>query len=254
MRKLVLKFGIIKTVIAITVFSIIFSVLLTFLITYYLGGTNIQNLVISGIIPLLIAPTASFPFIKLILDLHNLEIEIRHLASYDKLTKLLNRGAFFERAMYALEVAKRERQDFSILSIDLDYFKKINDNFGHAAGDAVLTSFGSIVIENFRKSDILGRIGGEEFVIFLPNTSDLLANLMANRLLEKVRESIVDFQDRKIKFTSSIGICSFKSDTPKNLNEILQQVDIALYEAKAGGRNKIYKVNENYALNALVSI
>ncbi len=149
--------------------------------------------------------------------------KIQKYAMYDELTKILNRRGIYERI--------KEINKGSILFLDIDHFKKINDTYGHEFGDYVLSEIGKILKHTFRKSDIVGRWGGEEFIVILPNTSyeDAL------KLAEKLRKIIEkhDFKGKKI--TVSIGVSEYNG----NLEEELEKADEALYEAKNSGRNQV---------------
>ena len=122
------------------------------------------------IVPLVVTPLISWIPVGLTLRSLRLEKEMRNLASYDSLTGLLSRHAFFENANRAISLANRNGAAFAVLIIDLDHFKKINDRYGHPAGDAVLKLFADVVNSVARRSDIVGRLGGEEFAMLLPST------------------------------------------------------------------------------------
>ncbi|MGB2831766.1 MAG: GGDEF domain-containing protein [Methylotenera sp.] len=199
------------------------------------------SLLTSAIIPLVIAPLVSLPFVKMLFQLNFLEMEMRELATYDALTKLLNRRAFLERAEFAYNVAKREKQNFCILAVDLDLFKLINDQYGHATGDEVLALFGQITQQTSRESDIFGRVGGEEFSFFLPNTTIDEAENFVNRLHTAIRQASVNYKGMPIHFTVSIGLVAFTGMNISKFDSLLQFADAALYEAKKQGRNRTVK-------------
>jgi len=137
-----------------------------------------------------------------------------------------------------MERAKRYKHPFSVMFLDLDNFKHINDTLGHSAGDVALRQFASALKSSLRDSDIPGRMGGEEFGIILPNTDLKNGALLAERLRQNVEESIALHQGKKITFTVSIGLAAY-SEEISNIDELLRKVDEALYEAKAEGRNCI---------------
>lgn len=243
MNQCILRMGVRNTVMIITVLSVLVSLAIAFLMVMLIPSISIKmTLLMSILAPLIIAPLVSYPFINLVFQLNRLESEMRALATYDSLTKLLNRRAFLERAEYAYTIAKREKQNFCVLVADMDLFKLINDQYGHATGDQVLTLFGQIVKKVSRESDIAGRIGGEEFAFFLPNTTLDAAENFANRLHSAVRDTSVDFKGLPIHFTVSVGLASFTGENMSQFDALLHFADRALYEAKTNGRNQTVKV------------
>ena len=164
--------------------------------------------------------------------------EIEKLASIDKLTGIYNRRLLDEFLEIEMEVAKRYKEDLSIILLDIDYFKKVNDTFGHLVGDEILVITSKIISENLRNSDIFGRYGGEEFLIICTKTSENNAFILAEKLRTKIENYKFPHVEQK---TISLGITSFeKNDSIKSL---FKKADLALYKAKHTGRNKavIYK-------------
>ena len=121
--------------------------------------------------------------------------------------------------------------------VDIDHFKKINDQYGHAAGDKVLASFGEAVRNNLRESDLACRLGGEEFALFLPNTSPEQARKFSERLHALIKEP-VEYDDLSIRYTASMGLASYPEIEIINIEELLNVADKALYHAKKNGRNQ----------------
>jgi diguanylate cyclase (GGDEF)-like protein len=194
------------------------------------------------IAPLIIAPLVSAPMVKLLFQINALESKMRDLATYDSLTKVLNRRAFLEWAEYAYQLAKREQQQFAILLVDVDFFKCINDEYGHATGDQVLALFGQAAQQISRVSDVVGRIGGEEFAFFLPNTNLAQAEVFSTRLHEAVGKISLDYQGLTIRFSVSVGVAAFSGKSMSNLDALIQLADEAMYRAKKLGRNQTAKV------------
>lgn len=161
----------------------------------------------------------------------------RHLASVDMLTGLLNRRVLFERFNAEIDRSRRYNAPLSLALIDLDHFKVINDTFGHAAGDAVLSSVGEIINSSIRSSDIAGRYGGEELCIVLPQTTAEGAYALAESLRKLIEESVLTVDSKNITVTASIGVATWKTDC-KDAQQILAAADEALYNAKRDGRNK----------------
>lgn len=163
-------------------------------------------------------------------------------ATYDGLTSIYNRKYFFEEAEKEMEYAKRKKCPFSLIMLDIDHFKIINDTYGHQKGDLVLKEFAKTISGALRKYDLFGRVGGEEFLIFLKDVPKEEAYVVAEKLRTLIETSNVD----GIRYTISLGVCSIEPNMGKenNFDEILRQCDLALYEAKNSGRNKtIQKIN-----------
>lgn len=158
--------------------------------------------------------------------------ELERLASRDPLTNLLNRREIVRILDIEIERAQRQKTPLSVLMLDLDNFKRINDNFGHQLGDSVLRSSADSFVECSRKTDFVGRIGGEEFLILLPNTS----YATALQLAERYRLGIENTTD-KVHYTCSIGVAELQAG--EYPDKLMQRADQALYTAKNSGRNKV---------------
>ena len=168
----------------------------------------------------------------------NLEIKLEKLSKTDSLTKLLNRRAFNDIINTELLRYKRAGSIFSVLMLDIDHFKSINDTFGHPIGDKVLEEIGVIFNAILRTQDSAARIGGEEFCILLPDTSLKIALTTANRIKDVIAATSIFTKKSPIKITVSIGISEInKLDT--NYSSILARADKALYQAKSSGRNRV---------------
>jgi diguanylate cyclase (GGDEF)-like protein len=161
--------------------------------------------------------------------------ELQKQATTDALTGILNRGEIIRILTVEMERSIRHNLTLSIIMLDLDYFKSINDNYGHQAGDTVLIDTANILHESNRKTDYLGRIGGEEFLIILPNTDADSAKLLAERYRKKVDEHYTKIADKTIHCTCSIGVAELAKDD--ELSHFLSKADVALYAAKDNGRN-----------------
>ena len=160
--------------------------------------------------------------------------ELEKMASIDKLTNIYNRRMIDEFLRKEIAIEKRHSNGLSLILIDIDYFKKVNDTYGHQTGDLVLSQVAKIITENSRKSDIQGRFGGEEFVVICPQTTCKQALVLA----EKIRTAVENFNFDQIGTkTISLGISSYEeNDTEESL---VKKADIALYQAKNSGRNKV---------------
>jgi len=158
-------------------------------------------------------------------------------ARTDELTGLANRREMQNRLSTEFSRFKRAGHHFSVVLIDLDLFKRINDDFGHDAGDLVLRQFADLTRTVVRQSDLAARWGGEEFLLLLPDTTLLQALALAERLRAEVASTAFRHQKQKLPVTISAGVCSIsKADS---VNDLLKQVDIQLYNAKGRGRNRI---------------
>lgn len=159
---------------------------------------------------------------------------LEELSNTDALTGLFNRLKLDEVFSYEISKAQRYQKAFSILLLDLDRFKSVNDTFGHQAGDQVLIETAAVLRRRCRKTDTIGRWGGEEFLIILPETDLESARLLADKIRQAVAEH--SFQHTK-KVTCSIGVCTFReNDDPRSM---LERVDRALYLAKQSGRDRV---------------
>ena len=164
--------------------------------------------------------------------------KLKENAIYDSLTGCYNKREILEFLKKFLNAYIRYNSfPFSVLMFDIDYFKKINDTYGHLAGDFVLKELAKLVKSLMRKSDLCGRFGGEEFIIILPETKLVGAMKFANRLKQAVENYHFEFNNTVIPVTISIGITGVGVND--SLQSILSRVDDALYEAKRKGRNRI---------------
>jgi len=161
---------------------------------------------------------------------------VKKLAATDSLTGISNRRHFLETAETEFERSQRFTHPLSILALDIDHFKLINDNYGHQAGDQVLEAITYCCKNLLRESDVFGRLGGEEFSILLPDTNEAAAKVTAQRILKAVAALEVNYQNKVIRFTTSIGIAQL-SEVSSSLEVLMNQSDEALYKAKHNGRN-----------------
>jgi len=168
------------------------------------------------------------------------EREVLHLAMTDGLTGIFNRRAFMDRADRELAIAQRNRQPLSLLMFDIDHFKRVNDTYGHAAGDAVLVEISKLVTNRLRKQDTFGRYGGEEFCILLPATSDVGVMVVAEELRRVVESAQLKVGQDTLSVTISIGIsvCHVQCAGCPDFGKILKDADRALYQSKEKGRNQ----------------
>lgn len=181
---------------------------------------------------------------NLILEIkNNEELEEKNNELYkvsitDMLTNVYNRRYFFEATDRLIELSKREDKSISLLMIDVDYFKKINDKYGHDAGDTILVNLASKIQSMTRNSDIFARMGGEEFSLFLYNTSIEEAKNIANNLCQVISSEEFTYEDTNIGITVSIGVAQL-SENITTIDKLYKAADSKLYEAKNLGRNQV---------------
>ena len=166
------------------------------------------------------------------------ESKLRDLATRDSLTGVWNRRYFFELAERELESALRYEHPLSLIIFDIDYFKHVNDTYGHMVGDEVLRQLTDLVIDKLRNVDLLARIGGEEFAVLLPHTYIEQAHTVAQRILQGVHVAVMPTEAGPLQVTISIGLSSSAHAGP-NLESLIHEADQALYAAKDQGRNTI---------------
>jgi len=182
------------------------------------------------------------------------EKKLLSLATKDPLTGLYNRRLLYESLDKELKRCARFNSPLSIIMFDIDYFKKINDTYGHLAGDYVLKSTGSIILQNIRGMDFCVRYGGEEFCCVLPETDIKGAYILAQRIRKSLEKKEFTFNDNKIHVTISAGLASIDFNELKKENfifykeKLLKEADEALFEAKDRGRNTVFSFNEQIAL------
>jgi diguanylate cyclase (GGDEF)-like protein len=172
------------------------------------------------------------------LELEEARLKAEQQARTDVLTGLNNRRAFFEYAEIIDAQSRRYNHSYIIAMIDIDHFKSVNDTWGHEAGNATLVVVGGVISGVLRETDIIGRIGGEEFGVILPETSIKEGTLLAERLREAVEGTKIQTANGEVNVTISIGIASF-DDTGDTLNNVVANSDAAMYQAKNTGRNRI---------------
>jgi diguanylate cyclase (GGDEF)-like protein len=163
------------------------------------------------------------------------------LARTDFLTGMNNRRSFYDLCETPFRLARRHGQDLAVILFDIDRFKEINDAHGHAVGDEVIRSLARIVASTGRESDIAGRVGGEEFAILLPQTNARDAQELAERLRERVEQSVVHLDHGEVQFTASFGVVQMGSGC-ESLEALVAAADGAMYRAKERGKNFVFVV------------
>jgi diguanylate cyclase (GGDEF)-like protein len=178
-----------------------------------------------------------------------LEAKLRHMATTDPLTGALNRAEVLTLGQQKLEQARKDGASVALLMLDIDHFKLINDSRGHAAGDAALRHLIGTVTRVVRQVDLVGRVGGEEFVVILPRIEGPAAKRVAARLRQQIADSEVEFGGESIRMTASIGL-ALAHDDEHSIEQTLARADAALYAAKRGGRNRVVISEEEAAADA----
>lgn len=167
-----------------------------------------------------------------------LQEELKNLARVDSLTGVRNRRGLDDIVHKIVAQMKRDKAPLSMIMVDIDHFKKVNDTYGHQVGDAVLKQFALLLKKNIRSNDVLSRYGGEEFAILLPNTESKSACIAAEKLRAATETYPFRSEDKIVlKVTASFGVSSFLSQI--NWEELVSYSDEALYRAKSNGRNRI---------------
>lgn len=171
-------------------------------------------------------------------DLERANSELERLATRDSLTGVNNRRSFFRLADSELAKAVRHERELALLMIDADHFKMINDSFGHSAGDEALITITEVCQSACRESDILARLGGEEFAICCPDTELEGAYALAERIRKQTENTVIEHNGSVFSITLSIGITTLIPEQEKSITEVLQRADNLLYQAKEMGRNR----------------
>lgn len=210
------------------------SVLLSLLFTGILRGklSNISTLVPSIVVPLCVAPLASLWGFSQAYKIEMLNKKLASLLDHDPLTNLYSRSYFFEAA-----AKSSSSQTAMILMADADHFKEINDSYGHHSGDQALRHFSDLISRQCRKTDVVARLGGEEFAVYMPDTDIATALLVAERIRSEIFKNPLRVGDTGIPLSISIGIALRKPDDA--IEEALRRADAALYRAKSEGRNRV---------------
>jgi diguanylate cyclase (GGDEF)-like protein len=171
------------------------------------------------------------------MEIETLQAELVHSAHYDALTNLYNRGTFVAECEREVSRSTRGGAAFSLAIFDLDHFKQVNDCYGHPAGDKVLKAFADILRASIRKHDTVGRYGGEEFALLMPQTGKDTAMRVAERIRRTLELRGVELEAGRIEVTASAGVATYGIDGD-GWDNLLSAADDALYEAKRAGRNR----------------
>ncbi len=171
-------------------------------------------------------------------ELRKSNTRLHTLARTDSLTQLPNRRAILEKIEYEKLKFQRSKEVFTIAMIDLDNFKNINDKYGHECGDFVLKQISDLMVDLVRKQDAVGRYGGEEFVLLLPQTDAKGALHVTKLILQQIAKFPITFKDKEISLTATIGVCDYTNEEV-SINDLIKQADKAMYKGKSQGKNKV---------------
>lgn len=226
-------------VVAVTVVSIA-ATELTLLSLYVVLGdaafskTNAFYMAI--VVPIVVALPVCYLTARMSLQLSKAHARLKELAHTDELTGLTNRRSFFASSESILNIAREEGDILSLLVIDADYFKELNDTYGHATGDAALQFISEQLNTSVRQTDLVCRLGGEEFAILLPGISEPVASRLADRILKKIACQPMIWDDKIIEMSVSCGVAD--TDVSYEMKALFKAADDALYAAKNSGRNR----------------
>jgi diguanylate cyclase (GGDEF)-like protein len=240
LRGLLKRAGLIRTTSAVTGLSILASVALTYLVTQYVdGGSSVTAMLIAILVPAVIAPLLSYALLRLLFQLDAAEERMRQLSIKDDLTQVYNRRHFIEHAKVEWERALRYGEEFAIIIFDIDDFKRINDIYGHLAGDEILREVSRVCEKEARASDMFARYGGDEFVYLIPNSGAIDIQELMKRVQQRLSENLMKIGEDEIRITVSMGARRFDDEVP-DFEAILSQADQALYTAKRSGGNAVW--------------
>ncbi len=208
---------------------------------YLIGGPeafHMHNAIIMcAIAPMAISCPITFCIARMSQQLNLSQVELQRLADTDPLTQLPNRRVFFQAADLALKQAAKRGSAITLLIIDADHFKDLNDSYGHTTGDKALVAIARVLKTNFRPHDLISRVGGEEFAVLLMDTDVDRAQVLAQRVVDKVAASPLSEPNAIIEYSVSCGIADTRSGY--ELQSLFKAADDAMYTAKERGRNRV---------------
>ena len=196
-----------------------------------------QN-VVFWIIIFTILIEAIFIFRPMVAKVSLFASKLQREANYDALSGIFNRRAFNLQSAQQFNKSRENDQPLSVLMCDVDFFKNVNDTYGHSTGDEVIKMVAQVMLENTRNSDLVARYGGEEFIALLPRTSKHEASIVAEKIRRSIESIEINIDNHQLRFTISIGISDLKS-ADSNIDNVILRADEALYNAKESGRNQV---------------
>ncbi|UTW00356.1 GGDEF domain-containing protein [Marinomonas rhizomae] len=211
--------------------NLLISVLFNFQTSFF------EDVFRASIIPIFLAPLLSWHLVGMFYQMDILEKEMSRLAKVDDLTSVCNRRFFYKQIEDWLGAKLNIDTKYAFFVIDLDVFKGINDRYGHLCGDKVLQKFGCILREQAPVSSVVGRLGGEEFAIFVPNMDAESAETLAKNICQRTRDIVVKHNNISVSFSVSIGFSININYHKSTIENAFKYADLALYEAKESGRD-----------------
>jgi len=238
--KITSQFQLFTVCVGVTLFSVLVTEISLITILAFIGPEAFiapSLFYLGAAIPAIIAAPTTYVMARTGLELSNAHANLRRLAETDELTGLINRRSFFASANQILAQAESEGGPIALLVIDADYFKQLNDTYGHATGDAALQFIAERISSCVRKNDFTCRLGGEEFAILLPGMTEESACPLAERILKRISSRPMLFDNKIIEMSVSCGV----ADTAigYDMKVLFKAADDALYAAKDAGRNRI---------------
>jgi len=237
LSSLLLRVGQRRALVALTLLVLVGAVAVAQLVISVLGhGDRVIAAASASLASLLLAPLFGSLLLRLVFELDATRKKLAELVIRDELTGISNRRHFMATLQREWDLARRHSSIGTLLLIDADGFKRVNDTYGHLCGDAVLREMAAVIGGSLRHVDLLARFGGEEFIVFLPHTDSFGALDVAERIRSRVQAAQVTWQSVQISVTVSIGVAPIRRELP-TLDWMIHEADTALYAAKAAGRN-----------------
>ncbi|MBT9501278.1 MAG: GGDEF domain-containing protein [Burkholderiaceae bacterium] len=237
LSRLVLRLGVGRSTAFLTLLAWAGAVAVSQLAITLIGqGDRWLAALFSSICCLVITPLLGFACMSLVRHLDTEHGHMRRLATRDGLTGVYNRRHFLDLLEREWSRAQRYDTAAAMLLLDVDHFKNINDQFGHLCGDAMLKAVAEALMEILRQPDVLARFGGEEFIVFLPQTDPLGAIDVAERMRDCIERLSLDWEGQSVSVTISVGVAAMRPEHV-TVDHLIHDADVALYAAKAAGRN-----------------
>lgn len=239
-KRRIVAAGLFRSLAALMLLAVALSHLVSLFIAWITGNMAEyfdHSIYMATIVPLVVGPPTALVVLHLLIELEKSRGELEIANRMDALTGIYNRRHFYEEGAAQIARAAREGTALTIAILDLDHFKRINDSYGHQAGDAVLTSTVARCQACIRAGDIFARLGGEEFAILMPATSLQQARFLAERMRSGVAGSVVETGEEAIRVTVSLGLAEWR--VGDSLGLLLKAADECLYAAKQAGRDRV---------------
>ncbi len=238
LRELVKKLGLVRTTAYLALIAALISVGVTLAMMAATDSFSVHGIVLAIAAPVVMSAVTTIVFLRMFFDLDTAEAALKKIAITDELTGVYNRRYFLDVAEREIARALRFGKPFSTILLDIDGFKKINDSYGHVAGDAVLAAVASTCLRHCRRIDTFARYGGDEFYFLLPECTQEEAQTFAERIRAAIEQFRIQYDGLAIPVTVSLGVQMF-GGSEDSLDRLLIRTDNAMYSAKQAGRNRI---------------